>query len=98
LPTIRLRPKITKELSMIQTISVIGALLILLPFVGSQVGRLSNRSVTYQGLNILGSMVLTIVAVLERQYGFILLETAWAIASFAGLFSVLRKVGPPSNL
>jgi hypothetical protein len=84
---------------MIQTISVIGALLILLPFVGSQLGRLSTRSVAYQTLNIIGSGALTVVAVLERQYGFILLEGAWAVASIAGLYSVLRgddsRANPP---
>ena len=79
---------------MIQTISVIGALLILLPFVGSQLGRLSTRSVAYQVLNIVGSGALTVVAVIESQYGFILLEAAWAIASFAGLLSVLRGDDP----
>ncbi len=79
---------------MIQTISVIGALLILLPFVGSQLGRLSTRSVAYQVLNIVGSGALTVVAVLENQYGFILLEAAWVIASFAGLLAVLRGGDP----
>lgn len=79
---------------MIQTISVIGALLILLPFVGSQFGRLSTRSVAYQVLNIAGSGALTVVAALESQYGFILLESAWAIASFAGLVSALRGGDP----
>lgn len=82
---------------MIQTVSVIGALLILLPFVGSQLGRLSTRSVAYQVLNIVGSGALTVVAALESQYGFILLEAAWAIASFAGLFSVLRGNDPPAG-
>ncbi len=82
---------------MIQTISVIGALLILLPFVGSQLGRLSTRSVAYQVLNIVGAGALTVVAVLESQYGFILLEAAWGIASFAGLFSVLRGNVPPAG-
>jgi hypothetical protein len=81
---------------MIQTISVIGALLILLPFVGSQLGRLSTRTVAYQVLNIIGSGALTVVAVLESQYGFILLEGAWAVASFAGLYSVLRGDGSPA--
>ncbi len=79
---------------MIQTISVIGALLILLPFVGSQLGRLSTRSVAYQVLNIVGSGALTVVAVLENQNGFIMLEAAWGIASFSGLLAVLRGGDP----
>ncbi|MGH7585525.1 MAG: CBU_0592 family membrane protein [Gemmatimonadales bacterium] len=75
---------------MLQTISVMGALLILLPFAGSQVGRLTTQSVTYQLLNLAGSGILTVVAVMERQYGFLVLEGTWAIVSVLGLSRVLR--------
>jgi hypothetical protein len=75
---------------MLQTISVMGALLILLPFAGSQVGRLTTQSLPYQLLNLAGSGILTAVAVIERQYGFLLLEGIWAIVSLLGLTRVLR--------
>jgi hypothetical protein len=78
---------------MIQVISVVGALLILLPFAGSQLGRLSTGSLWYQTMNLIGSMVLTLVAGIERQYGFILLEGTWAIASLVGLGLVLQGRG-----
>jgi hypothetical protein len=68
-----------------QIVSVLGALLILLPFSASQLGRMSTASVSYQLLNLLGSGALAVVAVLERQYGFILLEAVWAVMSIVGL-------------
>ncbi len=68
-----------------QIISLIGALLILAPFAASQLGRLRTTTWTYQMMNLVGASVLTLVAVLERQYGFILLEGVWACMSAVGL-------------
>ena len=76
---------------MIQAVSVAGAVLILLPFAASQFGRLTTASLAYQVMNLIGSAALTAVAVVESQYGFILLEGTWAIVSAAGLARVLRR-------
>jgi len=76
---------------MIQIISLAGALLVLLPFAASQLNRMRVRSTPYQTLNLIGSAALTTVAIIDRQYGFILLEGVWALASAYGLLSVLRE-------
>jgi hypothetical protein len=78
---------------MIQVLSVIGALLILLPFGASQLRRLPIHSLTYQLLNLVGSAILTGVAVVERQYGFLLLEVVWGVMSIFGLVAVIRGSG-----
>ena len=78
---------------MIQALSLLGALLILAPFAASQVGRLATLTRSYQALNLAGSSLLALVAVIERQYGFILLEGVWAVMSLVGLVRVLRR--PP---
>jgi len=74
---------------MIQALSIAGAILILLPFAASQLGRLSTASLSYQWMNLVGSSGLTAVAIVESQYGFILLEGTWAVVSVAGLIRVL---------
>ena len=72
-----------------QVIGVVGALLILVPFAATQLGRLRTSSLKYQLMNLAGAVILTTVAILERQYGFILLEGVWALMSLVGLRRVL---------
>ncbi len=73
-----------------QIVSVIGALLCLVPFSLVQVRRMTTDAVVYQAMNLAGSTALATVAVLERQYGFILLEGTWALFSLIGITRVLR--------
>jgi hypothetical protein len=74
----------------IQALSLLGAMLILVPFAASQLGRMAVRSIAYQALNLAGSGTLTGVALIERQYGFLLLAAVWAIMSIFGLAQVIR--------
>ena len=77
-----------------QTISVVGALLVLAAFAANQLGRTDASSLLYQVTNLVGSAILTVVAVIEVQWGFILLEGMWALVSAWGALRILRGSPP----
>jgi hypothetical protein len=74
----------------LQLISVLGALAILGAYAASQFGLAGTSKLSYQVANFLGSAVLTVVAVIGWQLGFILLEGAWALVSLWGIATILR--------
>ena len=76
---------------MLQVVSILGALLILLAFAANQLGRVDTSNLSYQAANFVGSGILTVVAVIEAQLGFILLEGTWALISLWGIVTVLRS-------
>ena len=68
-----------------QFVSVIGSLLILGAYFALQRGLLASETRLYSALNFAGASLLSAIAVLEWQLGFILLEGTWAILSIPGL-------------
>src|SRR5829696_7780962 len=74
--------------SSVQLVSVLGSLLVLVAYVASQFGWLSLKGLSFAFANIVGSGILAVVAALEEQWGFLLLESAWALVS---LVAVVRQ-------
>ena len=77
-----------------QLVQVVGALLILIAFAAAQFGAMDQHSRTYLALNFIGSLILGVLAWRERQWGFLLLESVWAVVSGWGLRSTLRRARP----
>jgi hypothetical protein len=77
-----------------QVLQVVGALLILAAFVAAQFRLLDAQSYPYLVLNLVGSALLAVLAYVEQQWGFLLLESVWALVSAWGLARRLRG-GPP---
>ena len=63
-------------------------------FAGAQFGHLDQSSRLYLVLNLVGSVILAILAWYEEQLGFLLLEGVWALVSIWSLTQVLRGRPP----
>lgn len=73
---------------MSQLLQVLGALLLLSAFIAAQSGVLAGSSVTYLIANAAGSALLASIAVVGRDWGFLLLEGTWAVASTISLHRI----------
>lgn len=80
-----------------QLVQIIGAALILAAYAGAQAGRLDQRSISYLVLNLIGSATLAVLAAIEGQLGFLLLEGVWAIVSAWSLGRELRPGDVPAR-
>lgn len=76
---------------LIQALSLLGAGLILLAFAMLQFSRWRAEQAAYIWANLLGAAALTVVAWVERQWGFLLLETVWAAVSAWALLKLARQ-------
>ena len=76
---------------MIQLVSLLGAVLILAAFALQQFGRWQAQDWTYLWANALGAGLLTVVAWVEAQWGFLLLEAVWTLVSLWGLARKARQ-------
>ncbi len=74
-----------------QLMSILGAVLVLVGFGALQTGKLDRRDRWFNVLNFVGSILLGIVAVHDRRYGFIALEFIWAAFSLPPLLQSRKR-------
>ncbi len=79
---------------MLQIISVLGALAILGAYIANQFRLIGPLNMSSSVMNFIGSAVLAVIAVIEVQWGFILLEAVWALVSLWGIIKLLRGGTP----
>ncbi len=69
-----------------QIASLIGAFCVLGAYIAHQRGWLSIRNRSYSAINLVGSLLLVWVAIVDGRLGFILLNGTWALVSIPPLF------------
>jgi hypothetical protein len=77
-----------------QVIQVIGALMILVAYGAAQAGRWATDQLAYLWLNLVGSVILAVLAATSENWGFLLLEGVWAIVTAASLIKRRREAAP----
>jgi hypothetical protein len=70
-----------------------GAVMILAAYAAHQMGRLDHESILYLVLNLIGAIILGIVAARAKQAGLTLMEGAWALISLIALVKNLQDKG-----
>ena len=74
-----------------QVIQVIGAMMILVAYAAAQTGRWSTDAPIYLWLNEVGSVILAVLAAMSENWGFLLLESVWAIVTAWSLVKLSRR-------
>ena len=74
-----------------QLLQIVGAVLILFAYVGGLLGRLDPSSWWYLALNLAGSSLLAVLALLGSDWGFLLLEGVWAVVTGFTIAAKLRS-------
>jgi hypothetical protein len=79
-----------------QVVQIVGALLILAAYAAAQFHYVDQDAPSYLVLNLVGSIILAVLAYVESQWGFLLLEGVWALVSGWSLIRH-RRGGRPAS-
>lgn len=74
-----------------QSISLLGAILVLTAYLGHQMKQMKVDSISYNLLNVAGSSLLTYVSLYPLKIGFLVAEGTWLTISIVSLFNIFLK-------
>lgn len=74
-------------MTLAELLQIVGAIAVLIPFAWSQLGTLRLDAPLYLWLNLAGSGLLAVLALHDRQWGFLLLEGVWALVALRGVIA-----------
>ncbi len=78
-------------MTFVDWISGLGVLLILIPFFLTTISRMSEKSVIYFLLNLIGGVLAFWGSILVNSVPFAILEGTWAVVALLGLIKTFRK-------
>jgi len=81
----------------LQFVSILGALAVLAAFAANQFGWIKPSQLSYAVANFAGAGILTVVAVMDRQVGFVVMQGAWTLISLWSIVEILRGGGSLST-
>jgi len=71
------------------TIGILGAVIILVCFIGNETNKLDRHSITYDVGNIVGSVILILYSYLIGSWPFLVLNLVWAFVALRDLRKTL---------
>jgi hypothetical protein len=79
---------------MMQILQMVGAVVLLAAFAARQAGTISDSSWLYLLANTAGAADLAVTALVGQDWGFVVLEGAWAVISAVALRKCWRAATP----
>jgi len=78
-------------MSVVDWLGFIGVFQILLAYFLNVTGKISNKSLAFILLNLIGAGMACLASILLKYVPFIILESIWTIISLFSLFKFLKK-------